>query len=156
MSKFSEKIRNIEARMNRLKTLGLSSSSSLKISQTSITIPFQIIATRITPIGEIMDCNSSKVATIRISTADNAPALIAMRLIAPTSFGNRIILTYKTLGNIGSSKYGYRIYIAGDDSDLQALRNGQTLPIINYTFKILATSNITCSINYEDFPITHD
>lgn len=156
MNSFSDRIRNIEARINRLKTLSLSSSSSLAVSYTTITMPFQIVATRITAQGEIMDCDSSKVAYVGISTADDAPALISLRLISPTSFGDRIIISARTIQNIGGHKYGYKFRIGGDDNDLQILRNGGTLPVVNYTFKIVATSSITYSITYEDFPIQHD
>lgn len=152
MNNFSSRIRDIEARMNRAKTLSLASSSSLKISQTEITIPFQIVATRVVS-GEVLDCDSSKVAYVAISTANNAPALIAMRLISPTSFGDRIIINSRTLENIGNAKYGYKIRISGDDSDLQALNNGQTLPWENYKFKILATSEISLSIRYIDYSL---
>lgn len=156
MNSFENKILGIKARINRFKTLGLSSSSSLAVAEKTITIPFQIIATRITGAGEVMDADSSKIAYVRINTNDNMPALVTLRLISPTSFGDRIIMTAKTLNDSGGARYCYRIAISGDTSDIAALNNGQTLPIINYTFKILTTSAISYSIHYVDTEVHYD
>lgn len=154
MSNFSSKIKDIERRINQLKTLGLSSSSSLNIAEYEITLHFQIVATRIGAGGEVFDAGSSQEALIRITTKDNRPALICLRYISPLQIGARTIYIDETLMNIGNYDYAYNCVIFGDEADKQALQNGQTLPVQNYKYKILATSEITSiNITYRDVPI---
>lgn len=141
--------------MNRLKTLSLSSSSSLSVIEYTITVSWKIIATRIGAGGEIFDVGASQEAHIRIKTKNSQAALLCIRYISPLQFGERQIFNAKSLYKIGNDyDYCYDLYLYGDESDRQAIERGQILPYQNYTFKILSTSEITnINILYEDVPI---
>lgn len=155
MNRFSEKIRNIEAKINNLKTLGLSSSSSLEVAEYTFSVNWKIIATTIGAGGEIFDVGASQYAYIRIRTKNNQPAFICLRYLSPIPFGEREIFNGKTLEKLGNSyNYGYQLYVNGDESDRQAIERGQSLPFQQYTFKIVSTAEITnINIIYEDHPI---
>ena len=150
---FSGRIRVIEAQLNKLKTLGTSSSSSLGTSTVDITIPFQIIATR-TVSGEVLECYSSKYANINLKTNDGSPALFSVEFISPLNFGNRRIITWDWISEETSYQYNHRICIEGNEEDLAALNRGQTLPVVNWKFRIKMTSLFSYYIKYEDYDIT--
>ena len=155
MNSFSERIRAIEAKLNQLKTQGLSSSSSLEVAEYTITVNWQIIAIRIGSGGEIFEVGASKDAYVRVRTKDRQPALICMRYISPLNFGERSIGQWRSLHYIGNNyDYCFDLYMYGDENDRQAIEGGQTLPTETYTFKILSTSELTgIDILYEDHPI---
>lgn len=148
---FSSKIKNIEARLNRLKTLGLSSSSSLSVASNDITIPFQIIGTVYSG-GHITSAESSKMAYVRIKT--NVPAFAAIELVSPLDFGDRIISTERTLENVEDYDYCYRIRIYGTSDDAQYLDEGGSFSPINYTFRFLTTAEAQFNVIMVDTPIT--
>lgn len=150
MTNLYERIRNIEARLNRMKTQSAFSSSSLAVAEQNITLPFQIVGTDIAS-GVVYSASSSRQAFVCIDTAE--PAFVALRILSPTAFGDSVVFIRKTLHNIGSARYGYWCEILGGDSAIAALNNGQTLPLIDYEFKILCTSDFTVSINWVNTPI---
>lgn len=155
MNSFGSKIKDIEARINRLRTLGVSSSSSLAIAEYTVKINWKIIAIRIGASGEIFEVGASQYAYVRIHTKNNQPALLNFQYISPLNFGERNIFNGKTLENLGSNyNYGILLYMYGDENDRRAIEQGQTLPTQTYTFKILSTSEITSiDIVYKDHPI---
>ena len=51
-------------------------------------------------------------------------------------------------------QYNHRILIEGNDADLAALNRGETLPTVNYTFRIKMTSLFSYYIKYTDVEIS--
>lgn len=150
-NKFSERIINIEAQLNKLKTLGIMSSSSLGVSSIDIVIPFQIIATRVVS-GEVLDCYSSKYANINLRTNDGSAALFSIEFISP-NLENRRMIQWDWISEESGYQYNHRILIEGNDADLAALNRGETLPTVNYTFRIKMTSLFSYYIKYTDVEI---
>ena len=146
---FSAKIKDIESRINQLKTHGLMSSSSLGAVEKDVTTSFQIVATASSG-GTVTKCASSQTAYVRISTVDGKPALVCMYISSPTDFGKRTLNNYRTTENLGDYQYCYSIDLTGDENDLAALNRGETLPWTNYTFRFVATSNFNFDIYYEN------
>lgn len=146
---FYQKIRGIEAQLNRLKTIGLSSSSSLAIKEIPFTLSFQITPdSEVYEPYEVLSCSSSYNCYVRFSTPDSEPALVGLRLLSPTSFGNRVIYTRKRIRSLTDSSLCYEIHVLGDSNDTARLNNHETLPVENYDFKLLTTSNATISLEY--------
>lgn len=144
------RIREVEARMNQLKTLGLSSSSSLAMSENQYTFQLQIIGTQFDSDGNVTEAGASKKGILKIRTQDRQPALLGIRYISPLNFGDRGIRIFPTLEKTDDFyNYCYSFYIYGDQDDIDALNNGQTLPTVSYTVKLLSTSVIeAASIEY--------
>lgn len=154
MNSFASKIKNIESRLNKLKTLGLSSSSSLAVRGYELSLNFQIVATRTGSGGEVFDTGASQRAYVRLRTKNNSSALTCIRYISPLNVGARILYSQPTLANIQDYNYEYIFYINGDEADRAAIQGGQTLPVQTYKYKILSTSEITgIDIRYEDATI---
>lgn len=152
MNNFASRIKNIEARMNNLKTIGLTSSSSLTVAEYTITVHFQIIATQIGAGGEIFDAGASQYAFINIQTKDSQNALICNWLTSPADVENRSIYDAQVV--IPGYKYSYQLYVNANDDDVYRLERGETLPVRYYSFKFISTSEITSiNITYEDVPI---
>lgn len=148
MNNFYSKIKNIEARINSAKTLGLSSSSSLSIVEKTFSVFLQIVPTRVVS-GEVLDCGSSQYFYIEISTENNMPALLGLRLLSPTSFTEELYVS-KYGADYNNFKYAYNILTFGSQRELDILNNGGTLPVVRYDFKIVSTSNITFTTRYEN------
>ena len=146
MANFYEKIRSIEAQMNKLKTLGLTSSSSLSIIKKDITLPFQLVGTSGTP-GYYSWCSSSKLANVKIVPKSNKPAFATLYTKNPEIIADRAIFTTTTYD---STSYVYRVNIVGSDADLARINSGQTLPSEDYEFEIFCTDDFTYSIVWED------
>lgn len=153
---FASKIKGIEARLNRLKTIGLSSASSLSVGITGITIPFTIIGTYIDQFGVVQSAGSSKIAYVRVWTENHAPAFVVPELVSPLNFGDRIISTQRTLAYRSDADYCYEIKIYGEQADVDFLNNGGTFSPQDHVFKFLCTSVARYEIFYRDTPITHD
>lgn len=147
---FYSKIRNIEARMNKLKSIGLSSSSSITIKEVSCSVYLKIIPTRVDEItGEVLDCGSSQFCSIKIRTKNNESALFGMRLVSPTTF-TQYLYVNKIGGGDNTYKYGFDIDVIGSQTELDILTNGGTLPVVEYKFKIIGTSDFSINITYRD------
>lgn len=137
------RVKDIEARMNRLKTIGLSSSSSLTLTRKNIVLPVKIIPLR-TVSGEVLECGADRVAWVQITT--DKPAFVAMYITDTTPLhGSRPI------GNnqyFVDGKYTYRIEVYGSNDDLDSLNRGVVLPTEYYSFSFYCTSNFTYSITW--------
>lgn len=152
---FAQKIKSLEAQLNRLKTIGLSSSSSLAIKETPFTLSFQI-----TPDVwfdepyEVLSCSSSYNCYVRFTSTDSAPMLIGLRMVSPTEFGDRIIYTKKRIRSQNDSSLCYEIHVIGDSNDIARLNNHETLPVEQYQFKLLTTSEVTLQLEYVERDFT--
>ena len=147
---FYSRIKNIEARMNKLKTLGLSSSSSLSVDGTTFSVYLQIVPTRVDTItGEVLDCASSRFCSVKIKTKNNENALFGLRLISPTNF-TEYLYVEKIGANNSTYKYGFDIDTGGSQVERDILTNGGTLPVVEYRFKVVSTSEITLDIAYRN------
>lgn len=153
MNSFASRIKNIEARMNNLKTIGLTSSSSLRVAEYTITVHFQIIATWIGASGEIFGAGASQYAFVNIQTKDSQNAFICNWLTAPANLENRDVYDAQVV--IPGYKYSYQLHVKANDDDISRLERGETLPVRNYSFKFVSTSEIaSINITYEDVPIS--
>lgn len=147
MNSFSSRIKDIEARLIKLKTLGLSSASSLTIAKKNLTVRFQVVPQR-TVGGEVLDCGSSKVAYIIVTPINNPVALAVMYLRDLNSLYNDRY--YGTNYYYSGGSYIFRVVIYGSSDDLRRLNNGETLPVENYNFRIDCSSDFNYSVIYED------
>lgn len=146
---FADKIKNVEARLNYLKTLGLSSSSSLAVKEIDVSLHFQITPeTWTTSPYEVLTSSSSHNCYVKIGTASSAPALAGLRLVSPTTFGRRLIYTRKRIRSLNDDTLCFEIHVIGDENDTARLNNGEVLPHEYYDFKILTTANETVNIEY--------
>lgn len=153
MGSFTSRIKGIEARINNLKTSGLTSSSSLTVAEYTITVHFQIIATWIGASGEIFGAGGSQRALVNIQTKNSQNAFICNWLIAPVNLENRDIFDAQVV--IPGYKYSYDLYVSANDDDIRRLERGEILPVRNYSFKFVSTSEITSiNITYEDVEIS--
>lgn len=141
---YYSKIRGIEARMNRLKTLGLSSASSLSVASKTLTLPFQIVALR-TVAGEVLDCGSSREAYVRITPQGNQPCFAIIYLTDDHIHRNRRAFFRRVYKD---DEYIFRIYLSGTSDDLADLNRGVVLPSQDYHFKLYCTSNFNYSITW--------
>lgn len=153
MISLADRIKNLQAKINQAKTLGLSSSSSLAVKETTFTLPLQIVGTYIDATGGVWLCGASKIAYVHITPKSGRPSLIGLRLLT-TGLGTKGFRIAKEYYE-GVAPYTYRIYLDGGTNELDSLNRGQTLPIQNYSFKLLTTDDIDYRIEYKDVEIYH-
>lgn len=146
-NQFGAKIKSLEAQLNKLKTVGLSSSSSLGVAVVDIPIQFQMMGTRIVD-GEILESGSSKIAHVHIQSYGNVPIILSSEVIMPDY--TREVTSTRLLSNLPGFKYMISFGVWGNDDDLAAIRRGETMPFLNYTFRIKGTEQFNYQITYED------
>lgn len=152
MADFYSKIRNIEAQLNKLKSVGLTSSSSLGVAYQDVTMPVQIIATDIVS-GVVYECGSSKRINIHLQPVNGQPEIVSNEIISPANLENRAVIKWRWLSNEAGYKYWLRIWIRGSHDDLDALNRGETIPPLNFVFRIKMTSQFSSKVVFEDVDI---
>lgn len=147
MNNIYSKIKGIEARLNSLKAIGLTSASSISIAKKDITVQMQIVPLRVVS-GEVLDCGSSKEVYIKITPLKNNVAFPVLYIKDTNSLYNERYIGVNLYYINGA--YTYRIIAHGSDDDLRRLNNGEVLPVENYNFNVSCTSDFNYSIEYKD------
>lgn len=137
----SARIRNIEARMNQLKTAGLRSSASITTTVKTVTIPVQIVPYKIN--YEWDNCASKYSARIHIDWTDNV-GLCSAYIKSPTNLENRRYQLDRLTNVDDDCEFGFDI-ISGSNEDLEAFNDGQTVPPFDVTISVVATADFTIS-----------
>lgn len=141
MNKFSSRIKDIEARMNRLKTFGLSSSSSLSMISKTVVIPMKIVPYKIN--YEWDRCAGEYSYRITINWA-NRPGLCSAYIKAPKDLRNRRYAFDRLSNSNNMCEFGLEI-ISGSDDDLDIFNSGGSIAPFNITIEIVASANFTIS-----------
>lgn len=134
---FSMKIRDIESKLNKLKTLGMRGSSTFATTAKTVTIPMHIVSDGIGgSAGEYS-------ARITVNTDDEA-FLACAYVQSPQDFsGRRFVLDRRTNSSY-KCQFVFQIYV-GSESDTAIINGGGTIPPFNVVIEVIATSDFTLS-----------
>lgn len=141
MNNLSSKIKSIEARMNKLKTFGLSSSASVSTTSKTITLPMKIVPYKVN--YEWDNCAGQYSYRITINWS-NTPGLCAAYMKSPTNLQGRRYALDRITDSYHNCQFGLTL-IQGSDDDLDIFNNGGSIPQFNVVIEIVATSNFTLS-----------
>ena len=142
MNSFSARIKNIEARMNQLKTFGLSSSSSVKTISKTVSITFTIVPYKVN--YEWDNCHSSQSARIYLNWNTQQQGLCSAYIKSPANLQNRrIVLDRLTTSNYAST-FGLDV-LSGSGQDLAYFNNGGSPFQMAMTIEVVATADFSLS-----------
>lgn len=145
MQTFANRLKEIEREINELKTQGLRSSSSLAVTERTITVTIQIVGYTVNYTND--HCAGQSAALIKL-TPDDGKSMLSMACIASNAneLRGRGVMLEKVVIN-GETGYEFRIY-AGSPTDLTTIQGGGTISPITFTIKIYATSEFTPTLTY--------
>lgn len=141
MNNFASRIKNIEARMNRLKTFGLSSSSSVKTTAKTITLPIKIVPYKIN--YEWDNCGGQYSYRVRVNWV-GANGLCSIYMKSPINLRNRRYGVYRLTNTSFNYEFGVNL-MSGSKDDLAIFNNGGSIPEYNIQLEIVATADFTIS-----------
>jgi hypothetical protein len=139
MNSFAERIRSIEAKMNQLKTFGLSSSSSVTTTSKTVTVPMQIVPYKIN--YEWDACAGQYSYRIRVNWT-NASGLCSLYIKSPANLQGRSYNISRLTDSSFHTEFGVEIN-AGSTQDLDIFNGGGSVPQFNLVLEIVATANFT-------------
>lgn len=139
MNSFAERIRSIEAKMNQLKTFGLSSSSSVSTTSKTVTVPMQIVPYKIN--YEWDACAGQYSYRIRVNWT-NASGLCSLYIKSPANLQGRSYNISRLTDSSFHTEFGVEIN-AGSTQDLDVFNSGGSVPQFNLVLEIVATANFT-------------
>lgn len=145
MITFANRLKEIEREINELKTQGLRSSSSLAMTERTITITQQIVGYTVSYTND--NCAGQSAALIKL-TPNDGKSMLTMACVASNSnelIGRRVVLRKIVInGGIG---YEFCI-IVGSPSDLATIQGGGSISPITFDIKIYATSEFSTTLTY--------
>lgn len=141
MSDFYSRIKAIEAQMNKLKTLGLSSSSSVSTKAETITIPFKLVPYKVN--YEWDNCAGQYSARVTV-TWTSALGLCSAYIKEPANLQNRRYALDRITDSSHDCQFGLTL-VSGSDDDLAIFNNGGDIPAFNVTLEIVATADFNLS-----------
>lgn len=139
MNSFAERIRSIEAKMNKLKTFGLSSSSSITTTSKTVTVPMQIVPYKIN--YEWDACAGQYSYRIRVNWT-NASGLCSLYIKSPANLQGRRYNISRLTNSAFHTEFGVELQ-SGSTEDLEIFNNGGSIPAYNLTIEIVATADFT-------------
>lgn len=133
---FAQRIRSIEAKMNRLKTFGLSSSSSIVTTSRSVTIPFTIVPYEVNYKWD----NSGGEFSARITVNwIGDQGLCSAYIKSPANLQCRRIALDRLTNTSFGSDFGLNI-VWGSTEDLEHFNNGGGAISMTLEVEIIATA----------------
>lgn len=135
----SEKIRNLEARINRAKTAGLRSSSSITTVSKVLTIPMLIVPYAVNYQWD--HCAGKYSSRINIEWSD-VVGLCAAYIKSPIVLQGRRYNLCRLTDSSHGCQYGFEL-ISGSDADLEIFNNGGSIPEYPVEIEIVATANFS-------------
>lgn len=134
---FAERIRNIEARINRLKTLGMRGSSTFATTSHTVTIPMLIVS-------DGYWGTQSKYSARITAAIDDESALVCAYIKSPQNLSNRnYVLDRRTNANF-EHEFVFKV-VEGSEEDLAIIEGGGTIPPFDVVIEVVATSEFTLS-----------
>ena len=139
MNNFYSRIKNIEASLNRLKTFGLSSSSSVTTIAKTVTIPFKIVPYKVN--YEWDNCAGQYSARITINWIGPV-GLSSAYIKEPTNLANRRYALDRITDSDHQCQYGLTL-MEGSKDDLAIFNSGGDIPQFNVVVEIVATADFS-------------
>ena len=134
---FSMKIKGIEARINRLKTLGMRGSSTFATISKTISIPMTIVS-------DGMGGSASEYSARITVNSNEENCLVCAFIQSPQNFlGRNFVLDRRTNSNY-DHQFVLQIY-NGSEADTAIINGGGTIPPFEVVVEVVATSNFTLS-----------
>lgn len=134
---FAERIRNIEARINRLKTLGMRGSSTFATTSRTITIPMLIVS-------DGYGGTQSKYSARITATIDDESSLVCAYIKSPQNFSNRNFVLDRRTNEDFEHQFVFKI-VEGSETDAAIINGGGTIPQFDVVIEVVATSEFTLS-----------
>lgn len=141
MNKFSSRIKDIEARMNRLKTFGLSSSSTVATTSKTLVLPIKIVPYKVN--YEWDNCAGQYSYRVRVNWS-GANGLCSIYIKNPINLQARRYNITRLTDSAFHTEFGIEL-MDGSTQDLAIFNNGGSIPEYNITLEIVATANFTIS-----------
>lgn len=134
---FSMKIKGIEARINRLKTLGMRGSSTFATISKTVSIPMNIVSDGY---GGSASEYSARITVD--SEEDNC--LVCAYIQSPQNFSGRNFVIDRRTDSSYKHQFVFQIY-NGSETDTATINGGGSVPPFNVMIEVVATSNFTLS-----------
>lgn len=137
MHSFSQKIIDLEARINRLKTLGMRGSSTFATTSKTITIPMEIVS-------DGMGGSESKYSARITVSPEEDNCLVCAYIQSPQNFSGRNFVLDRRTDSSYEHQFVFQIKY-GSETDTAIINGGGTIPPFNVVIEVVATSNFTLS-----------
>lgn len=129
---FAERVKNIEARINQLKTAGLSSSSSVSTISKTIILSVKIV-------GSTYSTQSENSYRITVNWKNSA-GLCSAYIKSPTNLNNRRYVLERITDSSHKCQFGFSIF-DGSNQDDATISAGGSIPAFNVEIEVVATSD---------------